>query len=168
MSPEEIHQRLKGEGYEVTYQSTAPDPHIVVPREKLRDIAAYLKENPDLAFDSLMCLSGVDRGEELEVVYHLLSYKHRHRVTLKVRLPKDNPVVPTVSSFWPTAEWHEREAYDLVGMRFDGHPDHRRILLPDDWEGHPLRKDYAPPDRWHDIPLTEEPHSKTDEPDKRT
>jgi NADH-quinone oxidoreductase subunit C len=168
MTPEEIHQRLEGAGHSVTYQSTTPDPHIAVPREQLERVALFLKEDPDLAFDSLMCLSGVDRGEELEVVYHLLSYKHRHRVTLKVRLPKDNPVVPTVSSLWPTAEWHEREAYDLVGMSFEGHPDHRRILLPDDWEGHPLRKDYVPPDRWHDIPLIEEPLNEKNEPNERT
>jgi len=157
MTPEQISQQLAADGLSVTYQDSSPDPHILVPVESLIDVAKMLKEDPDLSFDSLMCLSGLDWPEHFEVVYHLFSYKHRHRVTLKVHCSKDNPTVPTVSQIWPTAEWHEREAFDLVGIKFDGHPDPRRILLPEDWEGHPLRKDDQPPTHWHDIPLTPQP-----------
>ncbi len=163
MTPKEISQRLNADGFQVTYQDTAPDPHIEVPRESIYDVAKHLRDNPDLAFDSLMCLSGLDYTERMEVAYQILSYQHRHRVTLKVQCPKDDPVIPTVSKVWPTADWHEREAYDLVGMRFEGHDDLRRILLPEDWEGHPLQKDYESPDKWHDIPLTNIPKNSTDE-----
>lgn len=157
MTPEEIGQRLSDDGLPVVYHDTSPDPHLTVELDSLMTVARRLRDDPDLAFDSLMCLSGLDWPDYLEVVYHLFSYQHRHRLTLKVRCPKDKPVVPTVSFLWPTAEWHEREAYDLIGVRFDGHPDLRRILLPEDWEGHPLRKDYQPPSVWHDIPLSPQP-----------
>jgi len=102
-----------------------------------------------------MCLSGLEMLEQYFVVYHLYSMKYGHKITLRCGDLKNNEViVPSVSSVWPTAEWHEREAYDFFGIRFSDHPDHRRILCPDDWEGYPLRKDYVPPDRWHNIPLT--------------
>ena len=163
MTAEEIGKCLAVAGFQVKYHATTPDPHIEVPRKSLTDIARRLRDDPDLAFDSLLCLSGLDWPEYLEVVYHLFSFKHRHKITLKVRCPKDDPVVPTVSSICGTAEWHEREAYDLIGIRFEGHPDPRRILLPEDWEGHPLRKDDQPPAFWHDIPLTEQPSASPDE-----
>ncbi len=154
MNAEEISHRLAELGLQVTLQPTTPDAHLEVPRESLLQVAKLLRQDPALAFDSLMCLSGVDRPEHLEAVYHLFSFTHRYRVTLKVRCPKDDPQIPSVSQIWPTANWHEREAYDLLGIKFTGHPDLRRILLPDDWEGHPLRKDYQPPAFWHDIPVT--------------
>jgi NADH-quinone oxidoreductase subunit C len=115
---------------------------IVVPANSIYAICVYLKETSDLAFDSLMCLSGVDRGENLEVVYHLYSMPQGHKVTLKAQTPRTDPKVPTVATLWRTADWHEREAYDLFGIVFIGHPDLRRILLSEDWEGYPLRKDY--------------------------
>lgn len=154
MHSEQISQRLTAAGLAVEFKPTTPDFHLEVPREILTLVARLLRDDPELAFDSLMCLSGLDWPEYLEVVYHLHSMKHNHKVTLKVRCSKDDPVVPTVCRLWPTAEWHEREAYDLVGVRFEGHPDLRRILLPEDWEGHPLRKDYQPPAFWHDVPVT--------------
>lgn len=168
MTPADINQRLETAGFKMTYQETSPDPHIEVLREDLIQVSNKLLEDPELAFDSLMCLSGLDRPEPeaagfLEVVYNLYSFKHRHKITLKVRCPKDDPVVPSVAAIWPTAEWHEREAYDLIGVRFEGHPDLRRILLPEDWEGHPLRKDYQPPAFWHDIPVTVQIPTPTDE-----
>jgi NADH-quinone oxidoreductase subunit C len=163
MTPEAISQKLAAEGYEVTYQDTQPDAHIEVPRESLREIAKVLRDHPDLALDSLMCLSGLDWPEYYEVAIQLLSYTHRHRLTIKIRCPKEDAKIPTVSDIWPIAEWHEREAYDLVGIHFEGHPDLRRILCPEDWEGHPLRKDYVPQEKWHDIPLTQEPPSSRDE-----
>jgi len=113
---------------------------MVTPSQSL-ELLGFLS---DVGFEYLNCLSGVDWIEqgELEVVYHLSSLRHKHKAQVKVRLPRENPVVRSVVSLWKTANWHEREAYDLLGIRFEGHPDHRRILLSEDWVGHPLRKDY--------------------------
>jgi NADH-quinone oxidoreductase subunit C len=154
MTAEEISQRLTAAGLKAEFKSTTPDPHLEIAREDLMRAAQMLRDDPDLAFDSLMCLSGLDWPDHYEVVINLHSFKHGHRINLKVRCPKDDPVIPTVSAIWPTAEWHEREAFDLIGVRFEGHPDLRRLLLPEDWEGHPLRKDYKPPERWHEISVT--------------
>jgi NADH-quinone oxidoreductase subunit C len=94
-----------------------------------------------------MCLSGVDQGKEtLGVVYHLSSMTHLHKITIRTDVPASGPRVPTVSDIWPTANWHEREAWDLFGIHFMNHPDPRRILLPDDYPGHPLRKDFKVPE----------------------
>jgi NADH-quinone oxidoreductase subunit C len=87
----------------------------------------------------------------IEVVYHLLSYRHRHAFVLKVEAARAAPVIPTVEVVWKAANWHEREVYDLFGVDFPGHPDLRRILLPDDWVGHPLRKDYQEAGGYHGI-----------------
>lgn len=119
-------------------------PWIIVKAEKIRDVAKFLRDEPGLRFDSLMCLSGVHYPKEntLGVTYHLFSTSEKHKLTLKAQMPEDDAHLPTVEQVWKTADWHEREAYDMFGIRFDGHPDHRRILCPDDWEGYPLRKDY--------------------------
>jgi NADH-quinone oxidoreductase subunit C len=87
----------------------------------------------------------------MEVVYHLFSYRHRHAVVLKVGVARDNPRLATVSTVWRAAIWQEREIFDLLGVDFVGHPDLRRILLPEDWVGHPLRKDYVEPTEYHGI-----------------
>ena len=122
-------------------------PCVVVPAPLVREVALHLRDDEALRFDVLMCLSGVDNGDgTLGVVYHLDSVPLRHKVTVKVAVPADNPHVPSCDRGWRIADWHEREAFDLVGVIFDGHHDHRRILLPDDWEGHPLRKDYQVPE----------------------
>ncbi|MFA6234606.1 MAG: NADH-quinone oxidoreductase subunit C [Bacteroidota bacterium] len=122
-------------------------PCVIVPAAVIKDIALQVRDDAQLLFDTLMCLSGVDNADgTLGVVYHLDSMTHRHKLTLKVQVPVDNPHLPSVDRVWRIAEWHEREAFDLVGMIFDGNSDHRRILLPDDWEGHPLRKDYLVPE----------------------
>jgi NADH-quinone oxidoreductase subunit C len=94
-------------------------------------------------------LSGVDLKGRLAVVYQLFSMVKKHKITLKVEVPTDAPNVQSVESIWKTANWHEREAYDLYGITFIGHPDLRRILLPYDWEGHPLRKDYQVPEYYN-------------------
>jgi NADH-quinone oxidoreductase subunit C len=154
MTAEEISQRLVSAGIKTEYKPTTPDPHLEIAREELLRAAALLRDDPDLACDSLMCLTGLDFPDRLEVVINLHSFKHGHKITIKAKCPKDDSVIPTVSAIWPTAEWHEREAFDLIGIRFEGHPDLRRILLPEDWEGYPLRKDYQPPERWHEIPVT--------------
>lgn len=118
---------------------------VVVPRERLVRTAEYLKSDPELAFDFLSDITAVDRfpvEPRFEVNYHLTSLKNRARLRLKVKVTSKDPVVSTVSTVWPTANWLEREIFDLMGVRFEGHPDLKRILMPDDWEGHPHRKDY--------------------------
>jgi NADH-quinone oxidoreductase subunit C len=118
---------------------------VVVPREHLRRATEFLSSEPSLHFSFLSDITTLDRfplEPRFEVNYHLVSIDRRERLRLKVRVAGADCVVPSVTSVWPTANWHERENYDLFGIRFDGHPDLRRILMPDDWEGYPLRKDY--------------------------
>jgi NADH-quinone oxidoreductase subunit C len=119
---------------------------VVVPREKVAEICSFLKTAPGLEFNFLSDICGADRGPEeeprFEVNYHLFSTRKHHRLRLKVLLNDDDTHVQTVTNVWRTANWHERETFDLFGIIFDGHPDLRRILLPDDWEGHALRKDF--------------------------
>jgi NADH-quinone oxidoreductase subunit C len=149
----------------------ALDPYVVVEPADLLEVCRFLRDDPRLRFEFLNCISGVDYLEpdpkkapkagfepHGEVVYHLSSFTHRHRIVLKLLLPrwKDNrpgeiPEVPSVTSLWKTADWHEREVYDLSGVWFTGHPDLRRILLSEDWVGHPLRKDYEFPLEYHGI-----------------
>ena len=117
---------------------------VIVPRESIVDVCWSLKSQH--GFDMLADLCGADRGPEeeprFEVNYHLFSTIHYSRLRLKVLLSEDDPEVPSVTTLWKTADWHERETYDLFGVIFDGHPDLRRILLPSDFDGHALRKDY--------------------------
>jgi NADH-quinone oxidoreductase subunit C len=118
---------------------------VVIYREHLRPLAEFLACEPDLAFTFLSDVTGVDRfpiEPRFELNYHLLSLSKRLTVRLRVRLPGDDPATESVVPVWPTANWHEREIFDLFGIRFEGHPNLRRMLLPDDWEGFPLRKDY--------------------------
>jgi NADH-quinone oxidoreductase subunit C len=118
---------------------------VVVRRDHLRSLAEFLLAEPDLAFTYLSDVTGVDRfpiEPRFELNYHLLSMSRRETIRLRVRLPGEDPVTETVIPVWPTANWHEREIFDLLGIRFEGHPNLRRMLLPDDWEGYPLRKDY--------------------------
>ncbi len=151
---------------------------------------AFLREDARLDFNQLMCLSGIDwdgydeagKGKSVAILgytaegqpetsdrvatgdfgvaYHLFSHGQRHKFTLRVRLPRSQAAVPTVSGIWPTAAWHEREAWDMVGITFTGHPDLRRMLLDDAWEGHPLRKDYQMPGHWAGVPLEGRPYSR--------
>ncbi len=118
----------------------------IVRREHIQTTCSYLKTSPEASFDFLADLCGVDRGLEeeprFEVNYHLFSTSKHHRLRLKVLLNEDDVHVPTVTGVWRTANWHERETFDFFGIVFDGHPDLRRILLPDDWQGHALRKDF--------------------------
>ncbi len=118
---------------------------ISIKKENLLEIGRFLKEDQDLLFNFLSLLCGIDyhpMTPRFEVVYHLYSFQQNRRVRIKVPVDGDPPEIPTVTSLWPTANWHERETYDLMGIHFQGHPDLRRIFLPDDWEGHPLKKDY--------------------------
>jgi len=118
----------------------------VVSREHIVDVCSALKSDPEAKFDFLADLCGADRGVEeeprFEVNYHLFSTTKHHRLRLKVLLNENDVKVPTVTGVWRTANWHERETFDLFGVVFEGHPDLRRILLPDDWQGYSLRKDF--------------------------
>jgi len=149
----------------------ALDPFVVVEPADIVAVCTVLRDHARLKFDMLNCISGVDYLEldpkkvakagfepHLEVVYHLSSFKHQHRFVVKIMLPRwkndkpgELPEVPTTTSVWPAADWHEREAFDLCGIHFVGHPDLVRILLADDWVGHPLRKDYEFPLEYHGI-----------------
>ena len=119
---------------------------VIVPREHIAGACEFYKRTPGLEFTMLSDLCGVDRGPEedprFEVNYHLFSTTKFHRLRLKVLLAEDDARLPTVTTVWRTANWHERETFDMFGVVFDGHPDLRRILLPDDWQGHALRKDF--------------------------
>jgi NADH-quinone oxidoreductase subunit C len=150
MTPQEITDNIKTKFPDAIVEAKLDkviDPFLKIAPAAVLDVSRYLHDEGGLGFDVLMCLSGVDNGKGmLGVVYHLFSMTHKHKIVLKVEVPATNAVVPSVESVWRTADWHEREAYDLIGITFSGHPDLRRMLLPDDWEGHPLRKDYKVPE----------------------
>ena len=130
------------------------DPWIGVEPMRIAEVAAFCKNDPELDFKVMMNLSGVDAHAQVEVVYHLHSLTKLHKIVLKVSMHKANPVTQTVTGVWRGANWFERECYDLMGVRFEGHPDLRRLLLPDDWEGHPLRKEYVFPTEYGGIDNT--------------
>jgi len=157
MSPADILKKLeeKFPGKIKSSELEVVDPFVVVEVSAIADIGTWLRDESDLAFDTLHCLSVVDypKEEKMQVVYHLSSLKRRHWIVLKVETPREGAKVPTVERVWRTANWHEREAYDLFGVWFEGHSDPRRILLPDDWEGHPMKKDWEWPEEWHGIPV---------------
>ncbi|MBI4429341.1 MAG: NADH-quinone oxidoreductase subunit C [Ignavibacteriales bacterium] len=118
---------------------------VVVPKENIVEVCKFLKDDPDLEFDLLADLCGFDQytpSQRFGVVYNLLSLKKKHRIRLKTFTDEENAKVPTVSSVWSTANWHERETYDMFGIVFEGHPDLRRMYMPDEFEHHPLRKDF--------------------------
>ena len=155
MTTHEIHERLKARFGDDVGPLSEPkiDPFCVVKRERIAEVCRFLKTEPGIELDFLEDETAVDwpKRNVIEVVYHLLSYKHRHSIVLKVEADRAAPVVPTVEGVWKTADWFEREIYDLFGVDFPGHPDLRRIMLPDDWVGHPLRKDYQETGGWHGI-----------------
>lgn len=118
-------------------------PEFILPVSRLHDVAKALKENPQTKMDYLFCLTGADRKDGFHIIYHLTSTVYHHTVVLRVILTdKVTPSIPTVCDLWRTAEYHEREVFDLLGVKFENHPDLRRLFLDDDWVGYPLRKDY--------------------------
>jgi NADH-quinone oxidoreductase subunit C len=139
-----LKERILGLVPDAEFQENKQFLTFIIPPAKFHDFALTLKSEADLKFDYLFCLSGVDMVKFLEVVYHLESTTHHHQVVLKVRTDdRVNGAVDTVCDIWRTAELHEREAYDLMGIRFNNHPDLRRFFLEEGWIGHPLRKDYV-------------------------
>lgn len=150
MTAEEICNSLKTKFGDAILETKmdALQPWIAVDPAKTKEIALFLRDDQATQFDYMMCLSGVDYNKDgkLGIVYHLFSMVHKHKIVLKAFCTKENPHIQSVSSVWGTANWHEREAFDMYGIIIDGHPDLRRILLPYDWEGHPLRKDYKVPE----------------------
>src|SRR5512143_3857001 len=155
MTPQEIHQRLAARFGEAVGPLGEPkvDAFAVVKAEAIVEVARFLRDEPGLEMDFCEDLTALDwpKRNVIEVVYHLFSYRHRHGIVLKVEADRAAPRVPSVEAVWKAANWMEREVYDLFGVEFPGHPDQRRVLLPDDWEGHPLRKDYQEAGGWHGI-----------------
>ena len=153
MNVEDIHGRLRARFGDAVgpLGEARVDPWCTVAADRLVELCGFLRDDPELAFDFLEDLTAVDwpKREVIEVVYHLLSYRHRHAFVLKVEAARAAPTVPTVEGVWKAANWHEREVYDLFGVDFPGHPDLRRVLLPDDWVGYPLRKDYQEAGGYH-------------------
>jgi NADH-quinone oxidoreductase subunit C len=140
---EKVRERFAEALKEVVY-FRGEDTLVVAP-EKILEICRFLKDDPEMGFDLLVDVTGIhylEREYSYEVVYHLLSLARRRRLRLRTRLGEAGEI-DSVTSVWRGADWHEREAFDLVGIRFKGHPDLRRILMPEDFEGHPLRKDFA-------------------------
>ena len=122
--------------------------NLIVPKDRWHEVAKFLKDNSEYSFDYLSSVTGVDYKEYLEVVYHLYSIEKKEGLlTIKVRTDREKGLLPSVTSVWRSAEFQEREAYDLVGIHFEGHPDLRRILMWDEFQHHPLRKDYVQEDQ---------------------
>ena len=133
---------------------TSTPKTLLIEKSQIKEICQLLFQNDKTYFDSLSCLTGIDNGEEqgtMEVVYNLYSIPYDHHLALKVSMDRSKPEVDSVTEIWKTADWHERETYDLLGIQFTDHPDLRRILLPEDWEGHPLRKDYVEQEKYHEV-----------------
>jgi len=164
MTTQEIHGKLKAKFGEARIpalvENTDGDSWVVVAPAAMAEVGLFLRDDSELKFDGMQCLSGMDWKDRLGVVYHLYSYSLGHRLVIHVDVKRsENPMdasleeVASVAAVWPTANWHEREAYDMVGVKFSGHPDFRRILCPDDWEGWPLRKDYKVAEFYRGMPV---------------
>ena len=161
MTPQQIALRLQNQFGEKIRRALPDDKHprIEIDAADWPPIAEFLKNDPDLQFDWLANLTGLDyvADNQFCVAYDLWSFDKNHRFAVKVFTPRtDDAHFPTVTQLWPAANWHEREALDFFGIHFDNHPDPRRILLADDWVGYPLRKDYVFPREYHGIPASVE------------
>lgn len=147
LKPGEIGQKLRERFPESTVVEDPANPlALKVSAGNYKDIASFLKEEPELDFDYLEFQTCTDRPpEHLDFLAYFYSYQHRHRVALKVVMDRAYPSLPSLADLWANADWNEREVFDLFGVMFHGHPDLRRIMMPEDWEGYPLRKDYMHP-----------------------
>jgi len=130
------------------------EPHndfIQLNSENWKEIAEFLKSDSELKFDSCQCITGIDLGveENLEAHYNFHSMKHKHKIEIRIAVDRKKPIIPSVEQVWRIADWFEREVYDMYGIKFKGHRDLRRMLLPEDWKGWPLRKDYKTPNTYN-------------------
>lgn len=171
-SIEEIHSILSAEFGEniVSVNLENVDPYIEVKSEAIDAICSYVRNNEQMRYDYLICLSGVDdangtkgkdeegnltlSGGTLSIYYHICRLSDDSKFVIKTSVQRDNPQIKTVSNIWRGADWHEREAYDMYGIIFENHPDLRRILMPYDWEGYPLRKDYKNPEFYQGMKIS--------------
>jgi len=145
---------LKEVASEIQVDEKSSPKAIIVPSTDIKKVCKELYQNSSTYFDMLSCLTGIDNGTAagtMEVVYNLYSIPFNHHLMIKVILPRENPEVDSISSIWRGADWYEREAFDMYGIKFIGHPDLRRILMPADWEGFPLRKDYKHQEYYRDV-----------------
>lgn len=160
MTTQLIVQAIKEKFGEKIVAALADDKHprVHVNAEHWRELAIFLLNDPSMKFDWLANLSGIDYAadDKMAVAYDLYSFELKHTFAVKVYTPRTAPSIASVADLWPAADWHEREAYDMLGIDFPGHPDLRRILCADDWEGFPLRKDYVFPREYHGIPASVE------------
>lgn len=169
MAPEAICSLLQSEFGEAIVDTAleGAHPYAQVSPERWLDVAGFLRDDPRLGFNMLRSISSLDLIEDgkLACVYDLMHVPtgqptelitQTREFAVRVVTDREKPVIPSVAHIWPTANWHEREAYDLMGIEFSNHPDLRRILCPNDWVGHPLRKDYEFPLEYHGIPATTE------------
>jgi NADH-quinone oxidoreductase subunit C len=148
LNPKDIAEKVKEKFPEQVVDVTEfrDQVSVIVKRDQIVPILKYLHDDPLLSLDHLQDLTAVDylkkKDVRFEVVYNLYSIKYRHQIRIRAQVPDDNPSISSVVPIWAGANWHERECYDMFGIIFNGHPDLRRILMPEDWEGNPLRKDY--------------------------
>ena len=143
MEREKLITTITGWSDQIEFENEGQFLNVTVPREKLHEVCTKLFTEVEMAFDYMFCLTAVDWPECFEVVYHLESSQHKHQLVLRTKTEnREQTTIDTVCDIWPTAEFHEREAFDLFGIIFNNHPDLRRILLDDDWVGYPMRKDY--------------------------
>ena len=146
MTNEELKSRITALNPGATYEEGGEWLNVVVSPDSWASLAASLRNEQDLDFNYMFCLTCVDWKTHLTMVYHLFSFTHKHTIVVKAKLDSKQPVIGTVCDIWRTAEFHEREVYEMFGVHFDKHPDLRLLILPDGWEGkNPLRKDFEDP-----------------------
>jgi NADH-quinone oxidoreductase subunit C len=148
LEPIQIAEKIKGKFPDavVSMDEYRGQASVVLKKEGILDVAQWLHDDPEMQMKLLRDVCGVDylgkKEPRFEVVYHLYSIEHRHMIRLKAQVSEDDASIQSVTPVWEGANFHERECYDMFGIKFEGHPDLRRVLLPEDWQGHPLRKDY--------------------------
>ncbi len=144
MTNEELKNKISGWYGDLQFSEKGTYLSVEVPAKLLKTLAAKLQSEPDCAFNYLFCVTGMDYGNELGVVYHLESTKFRHILVLKVKTAdRENPEFDTLTELWPAAYWNEMEVFDFFGIKFTGHPHLKRLFMSEDWVGYPLRKDYV-------------------------
>jgi NADH-quinone oxidoreductase subunit C len=147
-----LSKELGGSTPNINLESTPTN--IVVPVDRIKEVCEILHTHPSCYFDMLSCITALDNGKganTMEVIYNLYSIPFNHHLMLKVILSREKPEIDSVISVWRSADWQEREAFDMYGIVFKGHPDLRRILMPADWEGYPLRKDYQTQEEYNGV-----------------